>query len=156
LGKEPHPHPSIAQILSHHDRFWLARAAPRRAAATSRCPASTAFPMTKPKHRIPLPPHQISCQSWCTELSPTAVGIARRSTIWSARDPPPSSTGPRSRSRDPSSNIVLIRFYPTALACLDRVRTPRSLTRLAFSDYATTGMSGTAPGWTETVKSLDA
>jgi hypothetical protein len=113
-------------------------------------------PMPKPKHRIPIPPHRSSCRSRCTGVYPIAAGIAHYSTLRFARDPPPSSARPRSRSCDPSSAIVLIRFSPIVLACPDRSRSPRSPARLAPCGYATTGASGAAPGRLETVKSLDA
>jgi hypothetical protein len=47
------------------------------------------FPVPKSRTRIPLPPHRSSCQPQCTGLSPTTVGIARRSTLRST--PRPSS-----------------------------------------------------------------
>jgi hypothetical protein len=100
-------------------------------------------------------PHQSSCWPRCTELSPTAAGIARWSTLRSTQDPPSSSARPRSRSRDPSSAVVLVRFSPTALACPYSPRAPRSPACLTSGGYATAGTSCAAPGRPESVKPLD-
>jgi hypothetical protein len=48
--------PSFALILSHRDGFRLARVAPRRAAASSRRPTSTAFPYAQIQtYNTPIP-----------------------------------------------------------------------------------------------------
>jgi hypothetical protein len=67
------------------------------------------------------------------------VGIAHRSTVRPAWDPPLSSAHPRSHSRSRSSTVVFVGLSPTALAYPENLIPPRSLAGLASGGCAALG-----------------